>query len=50
MKLLLSRDNIDPDKLGEGSQIPLILAAWDGHEGVVKMLLGRNDVNPDKPN
>jgi len=27
----------------------LAWAAWNGHEGVVKMLLGRDDVNPDKP-
>ena len=24
-------------------------ASWNGHETVVKMLLGRGDVNPDKP-
>ena len=28
---------------------PLVWAAWGGHEGVVKILLGRDDVSPDKP-
>ena len=28
---------------------PLVWAASNGHEGVVKILLGRSDVNPDKP-
>jgi len=28
---------------------PLMWAAWHGHEGVVKILLGRDDVSPDKP-
>jgi len=27
---------------------PLLWAAWNGHEGVVKILLGRGDVNPNK--
>ena len=46
VKILLGRDDIDPDKLGGGSQTPLLLAARNGHEGIVKMLLGRDDVNP----
>jgi len=28
---------------------PLVWAAWNGHEGVVKILLERDDVGPDKP-
>ena len=28
---------------------PLTWAAWNGQEGVVKMLLGRAEVNPDQP-
>jgi len=28
---------------------PLVWAARNGHEGVVEILLGREDVNPDKP-
>ena len=28
---------------------PLIWAAHNGHEGVVKVLLGQNDIDPNKP-
>ena len=34
-----------PDNI---SQMPLSLAVFYGHEGVVKILLGRQEVNPDK--
>ena len=34
------------DFLGRG---PLAWAARNGHEGVVKILLGRGEINPDKP-
>ena len=29
---------------------PLMHAAWQGNEGVVKLLLARDDIKPDKPN
>ena len=28
---------------------PLAWAAWNGHEGALKLLLGREGINPDKP-
>ena len=34
---------------GEGNT-PLSWAAWNGHEGVVKIQLAQGGVNPDKPN
>jgi len=49
VKMLLGRDDINPDKPDRHGQTPLWCAAKNGHEGVVKMLLGRGDVNPDKP-
>ena len=49
MKMLLGRDDINPDKSGVWDQTPLSRATRNGHEGVVEMLLARDDVNPDKP-
>ena len=49
VKLLLGRDDIDPDKPGEDGETPLFRAAYVGYEGIVKMLLGRDDINPHKP-
>ena len=49
VKVLLGRDNINPNKPDNNDQTPLHHAAKRGHEGVVKILLGRGGVNPDKP-
>ena len=49
VKILLGRDDINPDKEDNNGGTPLWWAAYNGHEGVVKMILGRDDVNPDKP-
>jgi len=49
VKILLGRDDVNPEKPGQYEKTPLCYAAKNGHEGVVKMLLGRDDVNPDKP-
>jgi len=38
---------IDPDPAGDCGRTPLWWAAVGGHEGVAKMLLERNGVNPD---
>jgi len=45
--MLLGR-NVNPDKPNINGRTPLYLAAWNGQEGVVKILLRRNDVNPNK--
>ena len=39
VKVLLGRDDIDLDKLGEGGRAPLLLATCNGHERVVKCYL-----------
>jgi len=49
VKILLGRDDINPDIPDNSGRTPLRCAAIGGHEGVVKILLGRGDVNPDKP-
>jgi len=49
VKVLLGRDDIDPNKPDHFGRTPLWLAASNAHEGVVKVLLERGDVNPDKP-
>jgi len=49
VKILLGRDDIDPNKPGKDDQTPLLRAARNGHERVVKRLLGRNDIDPNKP-
>ena len=48
VKILLERDDVNPEKLGEYEKTPLCYAAENGHEGLVKILLGRDDVNPEK--
>jgi len=49
LKILLGRDDINPDKPNDFGRTPLCWAAICGHEGVMKVLLGRGDVYPDKP-
>ena len=34
---------------GSMGDTPLAWAAWNGHEAIVKLLLGRADIDPDKP-
>jgi len=48
VKILLERDDVNPDSPRYWGKTPLCLAAENGHEGVVKILLGRDDVNPNK--
>ena len=47
--LLLTRDDINPDKPDNDGGTPLWWASRNGHEGVVRVLLARDDVNPEKP-
>ena len=49
VRLLLARDDADPDKANDSGKTPVLQASYHGHEGVVKLLLARGDVNPDKP-
>ena len=45
VKILLERDDVNPNIPDRYGETPLVIAARKGHEGVVKMLLERNDVN-----
>jgi len=47
VKILLGREEVNPNKPDNGGRTPLFFAAQNGREGVVKILLGRGDVNPD---
>ena len=50
MKLLLRRKEVNPDtQAKENGQTPLLLAALNGHEGIIRLLLEQKDVNPDIP-
>ena len=44
------RRYINPNWLDRYGRTPILLAAEEGHEGVVMLLLGRKDVKPDKSN
>jgi len=48
VRILLERNDVDPDSIGIDFLTPLSQAAGNGHEGVVRILVERNDVNPDK--
>ena len=47
--LLVEVEGCDLNGIDWTGSTPLVWAAKNGHEGVVKVLLGRGDVNPDKP-
>ena len=45
MKLLLGRKAVNPNSANLACQTPLVAAAEDGLEGIVKLLLKRRDIN-----
>ena len=45
MKILLGREDVDPNTASQDGQTPLSWAARNGDEEVVKMLLERNNPN-----
>ena len=47
VKLLLERENVDPNLVDTNGNGPLGCAAANGHEGVVKLLLKRENVDPN---
>ena len=47
MKILLRRSDVDPSKPDQYGRTPLSCAVLGGHEGVVKLLLEPDNVNPD---
>ena len=49
VKKVRGRRYINPNGADEHGRTPILLAAKDGHEGVVKLLLGRKDVKPHMP-
>jgi len=48
--VLVRMEGSDINQMDSLGNTPLIWAARNGHEGVVKILLERDNVNPDKPN
>ena len=48
VKLLLARNDVNPDKPNNEGKTPLWIACHNGHSGVVKLLLARSDVNINK--
>ena len=48
VKVLLERNDVDPNKRGLSGETPLWAASDKGHECIVKMLLERSDVDPNK--
>jgi len=45
--MLLDREDVSPSTADEGGRTPLLWAAGNGHEDVVKMLLELEDVTPN---
>jgi len=48
VKLLLERGDVDPNHPNVNGLIPLVSARGGEHEGVVKLLLVREDAGPDR--
>jgi ankyrin repeat protein len=50
VKLLLSKDGVNPDFKDDNGRTSLSWAAGNGHEAVVKLLLSKDGVDPDSKN
>jgi len=46
---LVAVEGCDINGEDSAGNTPLVWAARNGHQGVVKILLGRSDINPNKP-
>jgi len=46
---LVEMEGVDINQMDCGGNTPLVWAAGNRHEGVVKTLLGRDGIKPDKP-
>ena len=49
MRLLLSRDDVNPNQPDNSGGTPLLDASYNGHDGMVRLLLARDDIDPDEP-
>ena len=49
MKLLLARNDVNPNRPDKYGATPLAWACYRGYEGIVKLLLKRDDINPNLP-
>jgi len=47
VNIVRGRRCVNPNKPDKYGQTPILLAAGEGHEGVVRLLLARKDVKPD---
>jgi len=50
VKIILWREEVNPDKPGHARRTPLSWASENKHEQLVKILLERGQVNPNMPN
>jgi ankyrin repeat protein len=50
--LLLKRNDVDPNAIGDhvNSLTPLMIAIQNGHEEIVRLLLGKDNVDSNFPN
>ena len=49
VEVIPEREDVDPNKAGEDGPAPLLLAACDGQEVAVGLLIGWGDVDPNEP-